>query len=284
MTLDEDNEEAVRKSREVKNVGQRRIMIALGIVLLLSIIAAGGGSLTSYLTLRSAAQDGTVLAQQIQEQCESPESTSPDLAQFCPDADRVVESAPSEIKQDPVPGPAGPTGADGSPGTPGPAPTDAQVFLAVKSFCNSTGRCEGDDGSSATPAQVAIAVSSYCDARGDCRGGSGEDGTNGADGTDGNDAPPITQAQLIDAVDSFCSQGTNCQGPAGQDGEDGKDGSDSTVPGPPGVVNVVDNCDAAPEGQYIVNVDPSYDPDTQTVTISCSYADDEVGGLLQNGR
>lgn len=34
-------------------------------------------------------------------------------------------------------------------------------------------------------------------------------------------------------------------------------------------MKVVDNCQPAPAGEFLTNVDASYDADTQTITLSC---------------
>lgn len=270
--------EVVRKSRDVKNIPQRRLLIALGVVLVLSIISLGFNGLFSYITLRGTAEDGTALAQQIKQQCDQPTITSPDLMPFCPRAEAVVQDAPGEVKAAPVAAPQpAEDGDDGLQGEAGPPPTDAQVLTAVRSFCTSTRLCRAKDGADATPAQVAIAVASYCDNRGECRAPAADSivPNDGVDGSDGKDAPPVTQAQLISAVESFCSQTDQCQ--------NGEDGADSTVPGPPGIVKVVDNCGPTPEGQALTDVNPSYDSESQTVSISCVYTDTGLIPTPQNG-
>lgn len=282
--MDQDEEDIIHRSASVKDRNRRRWLRLIGLVFVISLLGGGAAALATFLTLQSAAKDGTVLAQQIQRECDKPGITDPDLAQFCPRADEIVESAPETVKVEQVPGPPGETGEQGDTGAvgeTGPPPSATQVLSAVRRFCVNTSRCDGTDGSDATPAQVAIAVSSYCNSRGECRGPAGEAGENGDDGVDGtagkdgSNAPPVTQAQLIEAVDSYCAQNNNCRGPAGADGTNGSDGS--TGPqgpaGPTGLVNVADNCEPAPEGQVINDVSSSYDTDTQTVMIDCTYVD-----------
>lgn len=267
-------EEIVREASSVKDTRKRHILWIIGLVFVVSLLGGGIAALFTYSTLKGAAEDGTVLAQQIQKECEKPGITDPDLAQFCPKADEVVEKAPETVKAEQIPGPEGPagdTGAQGETGATGPAPSRAQVQSAVRRFCLDTGRCDGQRGNNATPAQVAIAVSSYCNSRGECRGEQGENGNDGADGLNGRDAPPVTQAQLIQAVEAFCADG-NCRGPAGADGTDGDDGNTGPQ-GPSGIAQVTDLCEAAPTGQVIDDVISSYDANTQAVVIDCTYRD-----------
>lgn len=267
--MESHEEVVVRESAMTKDGRKRFLLKIIGAVFVFSLLGGAAGATSSYFTLKGAAEDGTELAQQIKETCDLPKVTDPDLAQFCPKADQVVEAAPEQVLTTPTPGPPGEAGNDGADGQPGPAPTPGQVLIAVRRLCSTTSVCEGQD---PTQAQVAVAVASYCGVDGRCRGVDGEDGT---------DAAPVTQEQLIQAVESYCAEGV-CRGQDGQDGQDGTDGADSNVPGPqgpPGVSNVNDNCEAAPEGQKIVNVDATYDADNKTITISCSYGPDVAGTL-----
>lgn len=271
-------EEIVREAASVKNKPRRHLLWVIGLIFVLSLVGGGVSGGVAYLTLKGTAEDGTLLAQQIQKECEEPGVTDPDLAQFCPTADEVVEKAPAEVKAEQVPGPPGETGStgeQGEQGEAGPPPSAGQVLSAVRRFCDDTRRCDGQDGSNATPAQVAIAVSSYCNSRGECRGPVGENGSDGTDGTngeDGKDAPPVTQDQLIQAVDAYCARNNNCRGPAGEDGSDGTNGEQGPQ-GQPGVTQVSDICEPAPAGQVIDDVLSSYDASTQAVVIDCTYRD-----------
>lgn len=267
--MDNHEEEIIHRSAETKDRNKRRWLRLIGLVFIISLLGGGAAALATYLTLQKAAEDGTVLAQQIQKECEKPGTTDPDLLQFCPKADEVVEAAPEAVKSDPVPGPPGDQGEQGETGSVGPPPSAASVYSAVRRFCTDTKRCDGRDGSDVTPAQVAIAVSSYCNSRGQCKGPAGDPGEPGEAGKDGADAPPVTQAQLIQAVDAYCSENNRCQGPPGSDGKDGNAGPQ----GPAGVVQVADNCEPAPPGQALDDVEMAYDPATQTVLIDCTYKD-----------
>lgn len=279
--MDSNEEEIIHRTAALKDAQKRRYLKIIGLIFVACLVGVAVASVATYYTLKSAAEDGTFLAQQIQQECEKPGITDPDLEQFCPSAEQVVDKAPETVKVEQVPGPEGPagdTGTIGATGATGPAPSATAVSLAVRRFCGETGRCDGENGNDATPAQVAIAVSSYCNSRGQCRGPvgeegrNGEDGQNGTDGMDGADAPPVTQAQLIEAVDAYCAQNNNCRGPAGENGANGTDGLQGPQ-GPPGVINVADNCEPAPEGMVINDVSSSYDAVSQTVMIDCTYRD-----------
>lgn len=285
--MNRDEERIVRESSKVKDVGRRRQLKVIGGVFLVCLLAAAVAGISSWLTLRDAAEDATDLARQVQMECDKPRVASPQLAQFCPEANKVVDDAPEAVKNNPVEGPPGDTGATGPTGPAGanaPALTEAQILGALRLFCENTGSCRGEDGADATATQVAIAVSSYCNSRGECRGPAGADGVDGVDGVDGEDADPITQGQIIAAVEDYCDANNGCRGPEGQAGQNGQNGSDGAPgeQGPPGIVNVVDDCGAAPEGQTIANVDPNYNPDTQTVVLTCTYKDDQTGILPEN--
>lgn len=282
MTTEEE-EEIVRQSVKQKSTKDRTILMLLGVLFMIFLIGGGVISALLYVSLKTTAQDGTELAQQIQQACEAPGTPDPDLAQFCPTADDVVDSAPDEVKADPVPGPQGVPGTQGPTGEPGPGPSSEEVMAAVASFCTDTGKCQGPQGDNASARQVAIAVAAYCNNRGMCSGPSGIDGR---DGADGQDAEPISPEQIAAAVTTYCNANNQCRGPSGEDGTNGQNGSDGApgAPGPPGVVNVVDNCEAAPDGQVIADVNSVYDADTQSVIISCTYKDDQTVGLGQGNN
>ena len=267
----------IKNSSSVKDVKRRRILWGIAALFLLALVIVATAVTTKFVTLQGAAEDGTELAQQIEVECDLPGVTDPQLAKFCPRATEIVEDAPDTVKSEPVPGPQGDPGEPGEqgdtgePGTDAPALTDTQVLNALRRFCTNTGQCRGSDGADATPNMVALAVRSYCNANGECRGAPGQ---NGSDGTDGTDGPPPTEAQIRSVVDSYCSMADNCRGAVGPQGEPGQNGS-------PGVVNVEDNCAPAPEGQVVENVDAVYDAEAQTITIACTYKDDQAG-LLPN--
>lgn len=273
MPINEDDERIIKASGQVKDVRRRRELKIIGVICLLFMTILAAAATSSYLTLLGAAKDGTELAQQVQAECESEAVVDPDLAQFCPQAGQVVEDAPIQVKTVLLEGPAGPKGDQGDPGKDAPAITDTQVLSAVRQYCSMTEECKGDKGRNASAAQVALAVTTYCRSNGDCAGAVGPTGPAG------EDADPVTQGQIVAAVDAYCSTNNDCRGPAGEDGQDGQNGSDSNVPGPPGVVKVVDNCEPAPDGKVIADVNPSYNPDTQTVSFDCSYKDDQTGLL-----
>lgn len=79
-------------------------------------------------------------------------------------------------------------------------------------------------------------------------------------GKDGQPGPPPTEAQIAQAVAAYCTSNGECRGPAG----------------PPGVVQVLDNC-TPPEGEFVTDVaitGPTGDP--ATITLSCTSAPSSV--------
>lgn len=248
--MESQDEEIVRSAVTVVDRRRRTLLRVVGMVVVVLLVGSFTAGIASYLTLKASAQDSTELAQQIQKACSMTATPDPDLAQFCPKADQVVNSAPSQIKSDPVPGPPGPTGSSGAQGPQGPGPTVVQIQAAVRSYCSISGSCRGPRGLTPTTAQVVAAVTVYCSNNNRCQGPSGASGKDGANGQNGSD-------------------GVN-----GTEGKDGKDGAPGPQ-GPPGVVNVIDNCDTAPDGQVVGDVNASYDAATQTVTLSCTYKDDQ---------
>lgn len=97
----------------------------------------------------------------------------------------------------------------GATGAVGPAPTQAEIAVAVANYCGS-GRCDAKNPSAE---QVAAAVFNYCSVNGGCRG---EAGQNGRD---------VTTEQIMAAVSQYCADG-RCTGPAGPVGATGAAGSD----------------------------------------------------------
>lgn len=100
---------------------------------------------------------------------------------------------------------------EGKQGKPGRPPTDAEIALAVASYCS--GRvCAPSE------AEIAASLRAYCDARDDCLGERGRDGDDGADGR------PPTRAEIDAGVARYCAERNECRGADGQDGTDGTDG------------------------------------------------------------
>lgn len=250
------------------------LLLLTGIFTLLLVVTAIAAAI-AIRDYKSSAQDGTDLAREVQIACADPEQAA-ELGPVCKSADNVVADAPASVKGD-----KGDPGAQGEQGAQGPPPSSAQVAQAVALYC-ANGACDGKDGANATQAQVAQAVALFCNARGDCRGPEGVAGQEGQDGTQGpqgDTGPPPSAAQVQAAVASYCSTRNDCAGPKGEPGPAGAEGPQ----GPAGVVNVVDNCDPAPEGQVVANVDASYDADAKTVVLSCTYKPDQTGLIPGNG-
>lgn len=103
----------------------------------------------------------------------------------------------------------------GVAGEVGPAPSQAEIAVAVANYCGN-GRC---DAKSPSSEQVAAAVFTYCNANGGCRGADGASGANGRD---------VTAEQVMAAVTQYCSDG-RCTGPAGPVGATGDDGRTSVL-------------------------------------------------------
>jgi hypothetical protein len=95
----------------------------------------------------------------------------------------------------------------GATGAVGPAPSQAEIAIAVANYCSS-GRCDAKNPSSE---QVAAAVVAYCTVNSGCKG---DNGVNGKD---------VTAEQVMAAVSQYCADG-RCTGPAGPVGAAGADG------------------------------------------------------------
>lgn len=127
-------------------------------------------------------------------------------------------------------------------------------------------------------------------------GPAGEDGTDGTDGSDGSDGTDGTDGDrgpkgatgntgAVGPVGPVGPQGPTGeqgpvgpigpQGPIGPEGPAGQNGSD----GASSDFRVVDNCEPAPEGQYINDFKYAFDPETNQGTITCTYRDDQQGVL-----
>jgi hypothetical protein len=69
-------------------------------------------------------------------------------------------------------------------------------------------------------------------------------------GPQGDTGPGPTDQQVQQGIAAFCQANNQCQGPAG-------------------VVKVIDNCPAADPGNFVTNVDATYDATTETITLTC---------------
>lgn len=263
--------DAVASSKDVFN---RRILVGLGIIALVSLLVALTASVIAYRTVQQAAQDGQDLAGQIQAECEDPNGEVSPGATLCAESQELIDNAPPAVeKGDPgepgvpgAPGSPGPQGPQGVPGQAAPMISATQVLGAVATYCATRNECKGED---ATPTQVVRAVALYCNARGECAGpvgAAGRPGQDGATGAQGEPGESATPEQIADAVAAYCSTRNECRGPAGPQGETGQTGET-------GVANVVTNCDA-PDGQVIDTIESAYDASTRTITYNCTYKDD----------
>lgn len=144
--------------------------------------------------------------------------------------ERLCDDAEKVINEETILGPEGPRGPEGPEGPPG-----VQGVSGAEGAQGPPGR-PGVRGPIGPPGVDGL---------------DGEPGEDGADGADGAQGPPGADG----------SPGP--PGPAGQDGADGAQGPQ----GPPGVVNVQTvNC----EGPSIRSISVSYNPETQTITITCN--------------
>jgi hypothetical protein len=121
------------------------------------------------------------------------------------------------IDGEPVPGPQG---------EPGRGPTASEVAAAVRAYLEANPPAPGQ---AVTDAQVAIAVASYC-ATGACQGEDGTDGISGSDGASGaagaDGAPGAageagrapTPEEITAAVSAYCDANNGCVGPTGPPG------------------------------------------------------------------
>lgn len=161
---------------------------------------------------------------------EDPSSLPEGTCAFARDAEDVVEALPGEQGE---PGEAGAPGIAGPPGPPGP-PGDTGPKGAP-----------GDRGPPGPEGPSGPA------------GGPGETGSTGAEG------PPGETGQQGDTGATGATGATGDTGPAGPAGPEGPRG-------PSGVVEVRSVGCAPSEGEVIASVDLTYDPDTQTVTVTCT--------------
>ena len=280
--MSEDVEVQEYLQAQEKDNRRRNIMIAGASVVVSAVIAAGVAfGVQSYYRGQAIQELGTALNNQRQQtiDCASEEPGTPGCnTPVAPPAEDIIEAAAGPVGPiGPVgppgtPGRDGDTGATGATGVRGPAPTAAQVQLAVDRFC-SDGQC---DGQAPSASQVSNAVLLYCNARGQCRGPEGQDGTNGSDGRSGTDGadgadgvdgargetgPPPSDAQVLEAVNAYCATraGGSCKGETGERGPAGTDGA----VGP-----------AGPAGANGVSV----------TGVNCNVESEEFEVLLSNGN
>lgn len=276
MSVDQTKPQIVDDAVQESTRGKTRtLLLALLALCLASLIFSGWAAYQAYKPVQEQAQAGTDLAAQVKQACADPKLNTSDLKDLCDDADSVVDNKPDAVE-----GPQGDEGDPGAPGEPGPPPSAAQVANAVALYCAPRDACtgpKGDPGASVTQAQVAEAVATYCNARGECRGPEGATGATGQDGAQGTQGepgakgeqgPPPSEAQIADAVSNYCSTGNHCQGPKGDTGD----------PGPTGVVAVNTQGCGQQEGQVVDSVASAYDPETRTITITCTQVPNTILG------
>lgn len=263
-TEDQIVEESVSDSRDTAS---RRWLVIIALVLIAGMVVGGVAAYVAYTTVQDQAKQATSLAEQVQDACDNRETRNDiSIRELCEDADDVVEDTPEAAEPE-----KGEKGEQGEPGEAGRPPSATEVSNAVARYCAGA-RCRGENGEDATPAQVATAVSTYCNSRGECSGPRGAQG----------DGPTDTQVQ--NAVSGYCATRNECRGSTGEQGPPGPQGEQGPAGPPgqngqnggPGVINVVSNCDA-PDGQVIDQVNATYNAQTQTVNVACTYKEDQPG-------
>jgi hypothetical protein len=107
----------------------------------------------------------------------------------------------------------------GATGAVGPAPSGAQIELAVTQYC-AVHTC----GTPPSAAVVAQAIASYCNSNGKCRGPVGANAT-GSPGVNGRDGSNVTADQVAAGVATYCGSHSQCQGAPGPAGPSGPPGA-----------------------------------------------------------
>ena len=201
-------DEILQEGQAVKSKHDRRLLYLILAIMCMCMFLMVFASLKVYSAVKDTADAGADLAAQVRSACADPSIDVPPEID-CNKADKVIEEAPTSVKGD-----------KGDQGEPGPPPSDAQVALAVASYC-AGGACDGEN---ATQAQVSAAVAQYCNNRGQCRGPIGTKGDTGDTGATGEQGPPPSDAQVASAVAAYCSTRNECSGPRGERGEAGTPG------------------------------------------------------------
>lgn len=203
-------------TRESKSTGTRRVIVAMVVLFVLSLIIAITAAVTAYRAQHHQAVQATDLAQQVQTACDrNPSSLPENIRQLCGKADKVVDQAPTTVT--------------GKTGPRGPAPSSAQVSSAVALYCSAHRDCRGANGVGPSPTQVASAVRTYCNARGKCKGGKGDSvtgdkGDKGDKGDTGLQGPGPSDDQVLAGVRTYCDNHNGCKGDNGANGTNGTDG------------------------------------------------------------
>lgn len=142
-----------------------------------------------------------------------------------------------------------------NPPEPGRPPTDGEIRSAVRAALVANPPEDGTDGADGADGSdgVGVAAASLdgCDVVFTFSDGT-TDRVGPLCGDDGEPGPPPTEAQINDAFAAYCSANGECRGPTG-------------------VVAANDNCQPSP-GEFVTNVDPIYDENSQTFTITCQTA------------
>lgn len=206
-------DEILQEGQAVKSKHDRRLLYVILLMMCMCMVVMIFFALKVYSAVKGTAEAGADLADQVKAACENPTVNVPPEID-CGKADDLISEAPTSVKGD-----------KGDQGEPGPPPSDAQVALAVASYC-AGGACDGEN---ATQAQVSAAVAQYCNSRGQCRGPDGDKGDTGDTGATGEQGPPPSDAQVASAVAAYCSTRNDCRGPAGEPGKPGQDGSPGDV-------------------------------------------------------
>lgn len=260
--IDELKAETAEKGKDPKT---RRILVALIALWLFTLAALFGVLFNSYFNEK---EEKLTLAQELAVACASDTLG----AGFDPeDETRLCENAQKVIDDEGMPGDTGPPGPQGATGLQGPrgfqgstGPVGPTGPRGLRGFIGPIGPVgePGSDGVDGVDGEDGL------NGQNGSEGASGEDGTNGANGENGDDG---TNGQ--DGQDGLPGEPgpEGPQGPAGLQGPEGPAGIQGP-PGPAGVVNVATIGCEGPAGT-LAGLALSYDPATQTVTLTCG-----VGG------
>ncbi len=176
----------------------RRLLIGLLLLVLLSLLALGWATLTTY----QEGKDTQRILKETSQASETNKEAAEDLSKQVEKSgeDPVVDvdklpDVPTEAK-------VGDTLQRGLTGPPFPRPEAESILQTmVNSYC-ADDACRGENAPKLTATQRAQDVATYCAPRNECRGMNGESIT-GAAGSNGQDAPSITNIECDGSTGVF---------------------------------------------------------------------------------
>lgn len=179
----------------------RTLLVALGAVLVLSLLALGAVTIYAMDQKGKAAEAGQNLAQRVRAACADPDTPIPaDLEPLCEQAKDVANGGSDTAA---IPGPRGEQGPAGPAGPPGPR--GLQGVRGVGGGDGQDGKAgqQGAQGAAGAPGKAGV------DGEAGPAGQDGQDGPQGPAGPEGPQGPP---------------------GPPGPQGPPGQDGQNPTCP------------------------------------------------------